>query len=62
MFSNARDLVPGQSFSYGFPDGPVAIHSNRTTYSDLTQNANPNEFMNPAIMMKNNKTLYIVSA
>ena len=42
-----------------FPDGPVAIHSSKTTYSDLTKSASPNELINPEISMKKHHIFYI---
>ena len=38
-----------------FPDGPVAIHSIRITYSDLIQSAGPNKLMHPEISMRNHR-------
>ena len=48
-------LYPLNLSHMDFPDGPVAIHSSRTTYSDLTQSASPNELSNPEISMKNHQ-------
>ena len=36
-----------------FPDGPAAIHSNRTTCSGFTQSAGSNELINPENSLKN---------
>ena len=46
-------LLPLNLSHMDFPDGPVAIHSSRTTYSVLTQSASPNELINPEILMNN---------